>query len=716
MLRKTRSMSFATYCQTLLLLILMLHAPHIFGQEVEDIQLLEQQLRSLKPGRQQADVLIELSRKLKCTDSQSKLQYIQRSIELSEDIAYTEGLYEACFNRADYYKECTGDHKSALQWYNECLQLGNTLNDTNKLYRAYNKIAACYEGAADYVKALAIYRQMLKLELNKGKTIQVLGNSGVLYQDMGDYANALDMYQKAYSMLYEDMVANPNPSGEDTLTLMGLKYQIANIHYAMSYYERAMQSYTEVEELNRRVQLLGFDVWANMGIADCYLMEKKYPLAIQYYQRAEQVLNTSTEEGNNEYYAKVYNRLGETYYATGQYDSAQYYADKSLKMAMGNGTGRQIRAHLPFIYTTISKIYKSRKQYTAALDYLRKAIDISKEIGATDIQSNAWLELSEVYEKTGRPADALQAYQHHIALRDSIYSRKKLQELTRIDMQGYFDRLQFTDSIKRAEEKAVAGFELQRQRILTYSGFGVVCLLLIFSYFIYRSYKRQKHANKIISEARDAIREEKKVSENLLLNILPEEVADELKQKGRTTARHYDMVTVMFTDFVNFTGASERMGSQELVDELHTCFMAFDEIMDKYDIEKIKTIGDAYLAVSGLPVPGEDHAVKMIKAAQDVMAFMQQHKHEVGNRTFDVRIGIHSGDVVAGIVGVKKFAYDIWGDTVNTAARMEQNSEPGRINISHCTYELVKDHFTCTYRGEIAAKNKGKMMMYFIET
>lgn len=209
--------------------------------------------------------------------------------------------------------------------------------------------------------------------------------------------------------------------------------------------------------------------------------------------------------------------------------------------------------------------------------------------------------------------------------------------------------------------------------------------------------------------------EEKQKSDDLLRNILPEEVANELKQKGTSAARYFDHVSVIFTDFVDFTKAGERFTPQQLVDELHTCFRAFDDIISKYHIEKIKTIGDAYLAVSGLPAADADHAVKTVKAAIEIKRFMNERKQRLGDQTFDIRIGIHSGAVVAGIVGVKKFAYDIWGDTVNTAARMEQSGVANTINISQTTYDLVKHHFNCTYRGEIAAKNKGDMNMYFVE-
>ncbi len=210
------------------------------------------------------------------------------------------------------------------------------------------------------------------------------------------------------------------------------------------------------------------------------------------------------------------------------------------------------------------------------------------------------------------------------------------------------------------------------------------------------------------------LKAEKKKSDDLLLNILPEEIAEELKEKGRSAARLFNDVTVLFTDFVDFTKAAETRPPQELVDELDVCFKAFDDIISKYGCEKIKTIGDAYLAVSGLPVADAAHAEKIALCALEIIQFMSERKRQ-GANTFDVRIGIHSGSVVAGIVGVKKFAYDIWGDTVNTAARMEQNSAPGKINCSQTTFSLIKDKFNCTYRGEITAKNKGELSMYFIE-
>jgi class 3 adenylate cyclase len=209
---------------------------------------------------------------------------------------------------------------------------------------------------------------------------------------------------------------------------------------------------------------------------------------------------------------------------------------------------------------------------------------------------------------------------------------------------------------------------------------------------------------------------EKQRSDDLLLNILPAEVAEELKREGRFMARHYDEVTVLFTDFKGFTDISEKLSAQQLVEEINSCFEAFDAIMGKHGIEKIKTIGDAYMAVGGLPKPIPDAAARTVQAALEMQAFIRERENlnaAKGLPSFEMRIGIHTGPVVAGIVGIKKFQYDIWGDTVNTASRMESSGEVGKVNISEATYALVKDEFECEYRGEIEAKGKGRLGMYF---
>ena len=208
-------------------------------------------------------------------------------------------------------------------------------------------------------------------------------------------------------------------------------------------------------------------------------------------------------------------------------------------------------------------------------------------------------------------------------------------------------------------------------------------------------------------------------SEALLLNILPAVIARELKEKGRVEAKQFSEVTVMFTDFKNFTRISEKLSPEELVTEIDELFKAFDNIISKHNLEKIKTIGDSYMCAGGLPVPDTKHAIHVMYAALDILQYMEYHSRKriaEKRESFEIRIGVHSGPVVAGVVGDKKFAYDIWGDTVNLASRMESSGEAGKVNISGATYELVKDRFHCIYRGKIQAKNKGEIDMYFVES
>ncbi len=221
-----------------------------------------------------------------------------------------------------------------------------------------------------------------------------------------------------------------------------------------------------------------------------------------------------------------------------------------------------------------------------------------------------------------------------------------------------------------------------------------------------------------IRKSKTALQKEKDISEGLLLNILPESVADELKLKGYTDAKEFDQATILFTDFKGFTALSEQLSATDLVHEIDICFKAFDNIMEEYGIEKIKTIGDAYMAAGGLHTPRTAEAADVVKAGLDMQEFVanRKYKHdELGIPSFEMRVGVNTGAVIAGVVGVKKFQYDIWGDTVNTASRMESSGAVGKVNISRATYELLKNdsRFTFENRGKIEAKGKGEMEMWF---
>jgi len=213
------------------------------------------------------------------------------------------------------------------------------------------------------------------------------------------------------------------------------------------------------------------------------------------------------------------------------------------------------------------------------------------------------------------------------------------------------------------------------------------------------------------------VQQERQKSDKLLENILPKKIAEELKKTDSVKPQLIESATVLFTDFVGFTQISERLTPEELISELDGCFSQFDEVVAHNNLEKLKTIGDAYMCAGGLPVPNNTHVIDVCLAAMEFRSFMLQMgeiKKALSLPFWELRIGIHTGPVTAGVIGNNKFTYDIWGDTANTASRMESSGEKGKINISNETYEYIKDFFVCEFRGKINAKGKGNVDMYFL--
>lgn len=253
---------------------------------------------------------------------------------------------------------------------------------------------------------------------------------------------------------------------------------------------------------------------------------------------------------------------------------------------------------------------------------------------------------------------------------------------------------------------------------LLYAVLGLLLLLAFFRGWSYRFARERFRLEKIINERTEEMIREKDKTEKLLSNVLPKDTAHELKMTGKATRKKYNMVTVLFSDIQGFTQISEQMNPEVLIDELDRIFFHFDSVMEKYNIEKIKTIGDAYMCAGGIPEKNCTNPVDVVMAALEMQKYiteLQEKSEQLGKKFWDIRIGIHTGSVIAGVVGQKKLSYDIWGDTVNTASRMESSGEPGKINISGSTYAFVKDFFICEYRGKMPVKYKGEIDMYFVK-
>jgi len=646
---------------------------------------------------EKVNLLLELSKCIDCTDS-TKLSYAAKASDIAEQKKWEKGVFNANRMTGNIYFD-SKNYQLAIEYFQRSVSIAKIAGDNLRLASALDDIAQAYTQSAQFSKALDYNRELLALNPPINFINGALANIGGIYKNVGDYNNALVYFDS--SLKITDELIRTTKTINYRLQKGGLLADIGNIYLAISQYDKALENYNNAQKISLETKNDFLNVEALRSIGKTYYCKKDYNKSIENYLIALADSKQLTKQIDE---VRTLNELGNVYMESGEIDKALECALNALNLAEKNNYIVQ----LPLIYTTLGKIYTARKKYTTAVDYLQKAVAICGKNCSLVNERDAWEALRNTYDQMKQPARAYEAYQHFISIRDSIYNIDIANKLIREGMEAEFSRQKLTTA---AENK----LKMQKQQIYTFSAVAGLLLVVLLSFFIYRNYAQQKQANVVIREANYTIGREKQKSEMLLLNTLPGDVAEELKNKGSVKAKLFEHVTIMFTDFVNFTEAGERFSPEGLVTELDNCFKAFDNIVSKYNIEKIKTVGDAYLAVSGLPNPTPDHANEIVKAAIEIRDFMMARKKELGDNTFGMRIGIHSGTVVAGIVGVKKFAYDIWGDAVNTAARMEQYSDPDKINISQTTYELVKDKFSCIDRGEIDAKHKGKMRMYFVE-
>ena len=459
----------------------------------------------------------------------------------------------------------------------------------------------------------------------------------------------------------------------------------------MAELDEAIKSTEQALELNRKTEDL--DVRAliinNLGV----MYEQKPDGAEKAMIYHKEALSLAQKLGDIKGMLASNNNLGTLHWRTKKEIEALQYYDEALQIAF------TLKDSLEICRIMSNKVYihLNLKQEASALKLLSESEVYCQNIDLK-LQSHRKNLLSLTYKQKGRYREALEALEEHVRFSDSL----KILERDNIvkELVVKYETEQKELQIHQLEvEQVLQQKTIQQQRRFQMALWTGLLLMAAFSLLLFFQ--------------RNRISRERERSEALLLNILPAEVAAELKQSGQSQARKFEHTTILFTDFVNFTTIAAGMTPEDLVTELDTCFRAFDEIMGRYGLEKIKTIGDAYLAIGGLPQPQEDHALNVCRAAIEIVQFIDQRKKAGG--VFEIRIGIHSGAVIAGIVGVKKYAYDIWGDTVNMAARMEQNSEPGKINISESTYDIIHPTFKCIPRGKMTAKNKGEVDMYFLE-
>jgi len=654
-------------------LILLLLSTISYSQNQKVIDSLQTELKSFEAAKiafskkvpklydtLKVNLLYKISKEYWGNNSEKGMDYANQSLKLSEQINYQKGIANA-YNGIGGINDDNGNYPAAIEYHKKSLEIREAIGDKEGIASSYNNIGITLKKQGDYAEALKYYYKSLKIveELgNKKDLTPRYNNIGIIYKMQGNYDDALKTYQ-------------------DCLSIQ--------------------------KEINDKKGMIS--TYINIGVIN--KIQNNYGDAIKNCKAS---LKLSEELGDKKNIATSYNNIGTIYSDQKDFEKAlkQFSIAIKIREAIGDKQG------IATTYNNIGSAYSQSGDQTKALENELKGISVAKEIGNMDLVKDAYQNLAQIYFKLN---DYKNAYEKEVLYKetdDSLNGKEKQRKIIELQKQNEFDRKQ-ADQDKK---DALALDEIKRQKILKFGfivGFG---LLLLLSFILYNRNRIKTNANIIITREKEIAELEKTRSDKLLLNILPIEIANELKESGTSKPHRFPSVTVLFTDFKQFGLISEHLTAEQLVGELDECFRAFDKITSKHGMEKIKTIGDSYMCAGGLPLMNFTHPEDAVNAALEIRDYMDIHNKEKiakGGKPFEVRIGINTGSVVAGIVGDKKFAYDIWGDAVNLASRMESSGVEGKVNISESTYQLVKDKFKCTYRGKVLAKNKGEVDMYFVE-
>ncbi|MFN8276712.1 MAG: adenylate/guanylate cyclase domain-containing protein [Chitinophagales bacterium] len=634
--------------------LLLAMASHAQFVPIDDLQ---HQLQQATTAKQRASLGNQLAEELLNSDPAQSLAAAQHALDAAREAkdAREEAAAMSLMGVANYKT----DHvQRAEEWMEEAMQLATKNNDQSR-------VSFC--------------------RYWKGR-----------FQEMqGQYNKALEFYQSGFEL------ATANNDQKNLARCIDGK---ASIFLALNDIPKSQELYEQSLELARRI---GFKEWVPgelYSLAEISLEKGDTRKAVDLFNQSA---NLSDEVGNKINKASCLQQLAAIALNSGQTKDAIAFTNEAMEIFQQTGS----MANYSYSQLLLSDILERDGQSGFAIEMAQKAYQTGKGMNDLPLQQAAAEKLFQIYMRKGDKATALD---YHIALgklKEQSQSVEVTRKLTQMDLQEGFEREKKLRAAEQAKKDAEVQAELKTQRIMRNALMGGLALILVIAALAFYAFLQKRRDNKMIEA-------EKKKSDELLLNILPADVAEELKEQGKAKARNFDMVSVMFADIRDFTQAGERMNPEQLVYEIDFIFRAFDDIVTRHGIEKIKTIGDAYLCAGGLPKENQSNPTDIVEAALEMQQFMVKLKEErmaKSQRYFEIRIGIHSGPLVAGIVGVRKFAYDIWGDTVNVAARMEQSSEVGRVNISGTTYEIVKDKYNCTYRGKIDAKHKGQIDMYFVD-
>jgi class 3 adenylate cyclase len=537
---------------------------------------------------------------------------------------------------------------------------------------------------------------------DRKREANTFSNMSNVYKNLGDLPLALEHLQK--SLRIDTELGNAEGLAGTYNNIGNIHTELGDLPKALEQYQRSAQLAEDLDNDKGRAQAL-------MNLGATHLAMGDRTMALEEFLGSLALYRTI---GRKLEMGMAFNNLGRTYSELDRATEASAALDSAYILFEALGINRQLaRNHY---YRGL--LFLDQGKAMAAKEACSKGLQLARSIGLPQQRKECSECLMNAFEALGDLRSAFYAQKEFMQVSDSLETLNNGKEVLRLDMQRQFQERQIADSLSNVRQRferdlahqQELGEEREQRNIILFSGIGV--LVIAGALWSRLRYTRRSRA---------AIQKERDRSDELLHNILPEQVAAELKTKGHADTRSFDEVTILFTDFKGFTQVSEQLSPDALVEELNTCFKAFDTIVDRHGVEKIKTIGDAYMAASGVPEPRPDSARHAVLAALDMQAFIQQRhaeRQQAGLPSFQMRVGLHTGHVVAGIVGLRKFAYDIWGDTVNTASRMESSGEVGQVNISESTYALVREEagrlFDFEPRGKVQAKGKGELEMFFV--
>ena len=660
-------------------------------------------LRSAPVDTHRVVLLNDLAWEINESHTEEAEARLREAIQLAQKLKYLRGE-AASWNGLGVVEEIRGNFDRAQQHYQKALDLRRKLGDRQEIGASLNNLGVLFEMIGRFDRALAFHRENLDIQILLADTVRIARaqfNIAGAYQEMG-------LYNEAQEFLYD---ARAILEARKDLDGMAKVYaQLGHIRFELDRYDEALKFYAQELTLREKLDDPGRLAEALTDYANALDELDSSQVAVRYYLQALELWEKLDDRPGQ---ANVFINLGDAHKHLGNYQLALQYLRRAETIC------RELddKLGLMEVYNTMGDTYYRDGQQEKSLEFVRLYFQIAQETNDNKYIQGAYKDFAEVFAAKG---DYQKAYEYRVKYDGIRY--KNLNE--RISSTFARKEALFEDAKRKKQiENQQNALELQAVRLAEsrtrmYALLGGAFALLILVALLFNRNRLRAQANRELAAKNIAIEQERQRADELLTNILPAATAAELKAHARVKPVRYESVTVMFTDFEGFTKIAERVSFEVLIDELDECFSLFDDIVKEFGLEKIKTIGDSYMCAGGLPEPNTTHAVDVVRAAiamQNRLQALMQQKKATGKPVFEMRIGIHTGPVVAGVVGSHKFAYDIWGDTVNTAARMEQGSVSHKINISETTFQAVKELFPCTYRGELTAKNKGKVKMYFLD-